>query len=180
MNKSWGLLQCEIMWQYTAGRPPLSQPSNYSWPSESSSGFSHLWPGVFHIFLPTHKTQLRGWKKKKNKQSRVWVSSKRKKEEVCDTFLVFCASVSQRERVLERNSPQNHEECWLILSHWPIQPESTGSSCSLSRPSASLDFCRLVCFVRFSWQTPSLQLWDLPSPRPLLVSREILPVSPFV
>ena len=34
----------------------------------SSSGFSHLWPGLFHISLRTHKTQHpypRGWKKRR-------------------------------------------------------------------------------------------------------------------
>ena len=41
----------------------LNQP-NYSWPLESSSGFSHLRPGVFHIPSPT---QLKGWKKRTNK-----------------------------------------------------------------------------------------------------------------
>ena len=36
----------------------LNQP-NYSWSSDSSSDFSHLWPGVFHIFLSTHKIHNR-------------------------------------------------------------------------------------------------------------------------
>ena len=31
--------------------------------SRSSSGFSHLRPGVFHIDLQTHKTQPRGGRK---------------------------------------------------------------------------------------------------------------------
>ena len=73
-----------------------------------SNGFSHLQPEVFHISLRTHKiqcTQPRGWKKKKNKQARTWVSSKRKKEEVCDTFVWFsCASVGYRERIFKQNS----------------------------------------------------------------------------
>ena len=88
------LLTHMVLWQYTAGRPPLSQPSKLFMAIRSSSGFSHLRPGVFHISLRTHNPQPRGWKKKKNKQSRAWVSSKRKKGEVCDTFLAFCASVS--------------------------------------------------------------------------------------
>ena len=41
---------------------------------------------------------------KEKTQSRTWVSSKRKKGEVCDTFLAFCASVGYCERVFERNS----------------------------------------------------------------------------
>ena len=63
----------------------LNQP-NYSWPLESCSGFSHLWPGVFHIPLPTHKIRNREGGRKKE-QSRYWVSSKRKKGEVGDTFV---------------------------------------------------------------------------------------------
>ena len=41
----------------------LNQP-NYSWPLESSSGFSHLWPVVFHIHLTTHKIHNRVGRRK--------------------------------------------------------------------------------------------------------------------
>ena len=58
----------------------LNQP-NYSWPLESSSGFSHLWPDILHAFANTPNTQPRGWKKKKNKQ----LSPSAKKEEICNT-----------------------------------------------------------------------------------------------
>ena len=56
-----------LQWQYTVGRPPLSQPPKPLIAIRSSSGFSHLWLGVFHISLQTHKTQYtqpRGWKKR--------------------------------------------------------------------------------------------------------------------
>ena len=83
---------------YCVNTPPsdphyLNQP-NYSWPSESSSGFSHLWPEVFQIPLPTHKIHNREGERKRTNKTQAWVSSKRKKGEVCDTFLAFCASVS--------------------------------------------------------------------------------------
>ena len=83
----------------------------------SSSGFSHLRPEVFHIPLWTHKTQPRGWRKRKQTQTRV--SSKRKKREVCDTFLAFC-ELSQA--CIRAKFPQSHQECRLILSHWPTWP----------------------------------------------------------
>ena len=53
------------MWQYTPPTDPhnVNQP-NYSWPSDSSSGFSHLWPGVFHIsFTDTQSTTREGRRK---------------------------------------------------------------------------------------------------------------------
>ena len=57
----------QILWQYTAGWPAdlhyLNQ-QNYSWPLVSSSCFSHLWPGVFHIPLPTHKIHNRKSRRK--------------------------------------------------------------------------------------------------------------------
>ena len=43
--------------------------SNYSWPLESSSGFSHLRPGVFHIFYQHTKYTTEGVEEKKNKQT---------------------------------------------------------------------------------------------------------------
>ena len=45
------------MWQYIAGRPPLSQPPKLLMAIRSSSGFSRLRPGVFQISFRTHKTQ---------------------------------------------------------------------------------------------------------------------------
>ena len=52
-----------IMCQYPpAKRDYLNQP-NYSWPSESSSGFSYLWPEAFHISLPTQKDNREGGRK---------------------------------------------------------------------------------------------------------------------
>ena len=46
----------------------VNQP-NYSWPLESSNGFSHLWPGVFHISLPTQKIHNWGGGRKQQQQS---------------------------------------------------------------------------------------------------------------
>ena len=79
---------------------------NHSWPSDrlvvsliSGQGyFTFLYVHIKHKIL----NQEGGGKE--NKQTWTWVSSKRKKGEVCDTFLAFCASVGEHERVFERNS----------------------------------------------------------------------------
>ena len=80
------------LWQYTrTAGPHYLNLLNQLMAIRSSSGFSHLQPGAFHIPLQTHKTQdtqPRGWKERKTKQARTWVSSKRKKEEVFNTFLL--------------------------------------------------------------------------------------------
>ena len=115
----------------------------------------------------------------KNKQSRVWVSSKRKKGEVCDTFLAFGAFVGERERVFERNSHKVTRNA--DLSSHDGQP---GLWVHTSKQSASPDFYWLPCSVNFSVLPPSLD-WLLllilgPSfRRPLQVSWEISRASPL-
>ena len=78
----------------------------------SSSGFSHLRPGVFHISLGTHKTQhtqprAQG---KENKQTRTWVISKRKQGEIFDTFVQLsvhmCAITSVHLREIPTKPPE--------------------------------------------------------------------------
>ena len=49
--------------------------------------FSSLAWGSSHSFTNTQNIQLSGWKKKKNKKLRAWVSSMCKRGEVCDTFV---------------------------------------------------------------------------------------------
>ena len=73
--------------------------------------------------------------RKENKQTRTLVSSKRKKGEVCNTFLAFCASVSYRERVFERNSLKATGTsalfCWLPFS--VLLSSSSGLICDIPR-----------------------------------------------
>ena len=69
--------------------------------------------------MGTQNRQPRGWKKRE--QTWTWISSKRKKGEVCDTFLTFY----ELSRVcIQVKFPQSHQERWLILSRWPTQPLS--------------------------------------------------------
>ena len=82
--------------------PPLSQPLKPLMTIRSSSGFSHLRPAVFPISLRTQNTT---YTRKENKQTRTWVSSKRKKGEVCDTFLAFC---ELSRACIRAKFPQSH------------------------------------------------------------------------
>ncbi len=88
---------------------PLNQP-NCSWPWESSSGFSPLWPGVFYIPLQVRKAQLRGWKKRTNEQTRTRSAPSARSGEVYETpfghsvFLLANASVYSSENAHEATS----------------------------------------------------------------------------
>ena len=137
-----------VLWQYTAGRPPLSQPPKPLIAIRSSSGFSHLLPGVFHISLWTHKTQHtqpRGWRKRE-KQTWTWVSSKRKKGEVCDTFALcsvhLWASASMYLSEIPSKPPGT-------LTHPPTlanpASESTGPSSRLSSLDCQLSPTSVDC-----------------------------------
>ena len=75
------------------GRPPLFQPTKLLMAIRIVLWFFSSVVWVFHISLRICKTQPRRWKKRRTK-SWAWISPKRKKGEVCDTFLAFCASVS--------------------------------------------------------------------------------------
>ena len=72
----------------------------------SSSGFSHLRPGAFHMLYnhTTDTTYITESGRKKNKQARTWVSIKRKKREVLALFYGFLCIFGYCERISERNS----------------------------------------------------------------------------
>ena len=117
-----------------------------------------------------------------NKRIRTLVCSKRKKEEVCDTFIAFCASVNYRERVFERISPKATRN--VDSSSQVAQPGSVSTGPSSRLPPTSVDysllltalFCRLPCSVLFSRLFSSFCAF----PRLLPVSWEISRASPFV
>ena len=73
-----------------ADRPPdyisFLDP-NYSWPVIHLEVFSHFRSWASHISLQIRKIQPRGWKKRTNERTRTWVSSKRKKWGIYDTFV---------------------------------------------------------------------------------------------
>ena len=127
-------------------------------PTISTNQTSHGHQNRLVVFLIsgqgyfTFLYQPKGWKKKKNKQSQAWVSSKHKKGEVCDTIV---HSVGLRERVLEQNSHKATRNADSFS-----QP---GIFKDLSRLSASSNFCRLVCSLDWSVLPPSLDCSVLPT-----------------
>ena len=88
------------------GRPLDLNLQNNSWPSDRLV-VSLITGQKYFTFLyghTRHNIHNREGEGKENKQTRTLVISKRKKGEVYDTFLAFCASVSYREREFEQNS----------------------------------------------------------------------------
>ena len=78
---------------------------------------------------------------KNNKQIQTWVSSKRKKGEVCDTFLAFCASVGYRESVF---GPNSHTPTRNADSSSHVGQPSLWSTGPCNYLLSSLDFCWLL------------------------------------
>ena len=89
----------------------------------SSSGFSHLRPGVFHIFFghTKHNKYNREGGRKEKKTNKHGLGLAPKKGEVCDTFLTFC---KLSWACIRAKFPQSHQESWFILSRWPTRPLS--------------------------------------------------------
>ena len=140
----------------------LNQP-NYSWPSESSSGFSHLWPWVFHIPLPTHKIHNReGGRKRRtdNPGLGLALSERREKSVTLLCILCFCGITRACTRTKLPQATSN-----VDLSSRVGQPGicwSTGLSSRLS------DFC---------WLVSSLPYFHLLTDLLLTVTGTVLPSS---
>ena len=161
-----------------AGRPTISTSLNHSWPSESSSGFSHLLPGLFHIPLQIRKAQLRGWEKRTNEQTRTWVGSKCKRGRSVTLLCILWANASVYTSENSNKATSNANSSSHV---------GYSSICGSTGPSSCLsDFCwlastlphshlftdlfwRLVSAAPFSWlsfswlTSPPTDLWDLPS-----------------
>ena len=73
----------------------------------SSSDFSHLRPGAFHITLQTDKTQhtqRKGWKKRRTNKQGLGLAPGAKRVMFGHFSVAFCASDGYHERVSDRNS----------------------------------------------------------------------------
>ena len=133
--------------------------------------------------LRTHKTQhtqQREWEKRE--QSWTWVSSKRKKGEVCDAFVLFSVHL----QAIESDIPTKPQTNATHLPRWPTGHHSLQvlAATFLDRQllSTSVDcpvLSQLVCYVQFSWLTPSLFFLGPSFPRPLPISWKISPISPL-
>ena len=109
------------------GRSPLSKPT------KPTHGHPMVWwflsspaRAISHCFINTQDTTCTTEKveEKKNKQARTWVSSKRKKGEVFDTFLVFLCFRGPSWACIWAKFQHSYQERRLILSRLPIRPLS--------------------------------------------------------
>ena len=126
----------------------------------SSSGFSHLWPGVFHISLRTHKTQhtqLRGWKKRE--QPGLWVHK------------------SKQSPFSDRQLPPTSADCSLLVtalfSSFDLRPYLPSSSFCLVGDLACKSF---MCVSR---QNRQRNLLTGTHPHPLKQMPNIVPHYPL-
>ena len=135
--------------QYPLADPSISGSLNHSWLLESSSGFSHLRPGVFHISLLIRKAQQRGWKKRTNKQTRTWVSSKRRRGKSVTLLCILWANASVYSSENTHKATSNADLSSRVGQ--PIISRSTGTSSRLSDLWLLLvSFCSLLLTVSFS------------------------------
>ena len=131
----------------------LNQP-NYSLPSELSSGFSYLWPGVFHISLPTLKMHN-------------WGGGGRKEEQIIGLGLApsarwrclwhFCVALCEfagyRERCIRAklHKPQGILTRLLAL----VNPASVDQQVLAAAFLTSVDWSplcpTLISWLTFSW-----------------------------
>ena len=173
MNKS-SIREC---WQYTTDPHYLNHP-NYSWSFESSSGFSQLWPGVFHITLPTHKIHNRegGRKRRTNKHGiRLAPSARREKSVTLLCILWANASMYSSETPAKPLGMLTH---FFALVH----PVSSKVFLGHQLPPTSVDWSVLSTgvFCPLLLTALSCRLFLGPSvPCPLLVSWEISCASPL-
>ena len=121
-------------------------------------------PIGYHTFLHDHKKYNQGSGKKRTKNRRTiwaWVNSSARRASLW--HCISCASADQRWRASFAKFPQNHEECWLIL---------TGLLSLLLDPIS----CRLVssavqCRLRTASPFANSSLWDPSSNSSLWRSR---------
>ena len=128
----------------------------------SSSGFSHLQPGAFHIALQIHKIQHiqpREWKKRTNKHGLRLVPSTRREKFVTFSCSVVCIWLSRA--CIQVKFLLSHQECWLILLHWlswllSPQVPTPRPAAAISNQHIPTNFCLLPSSVDCPGSLPSL------------------------
>ena len=174
------------LWQYTAGLPPLSQPPKLLMAIRSSSGFSHLRLGVFHISLRTHNpqhAQMRGWKKRKTNNNGLGLAPSARREKslkLSSHSVLLWANASVYSSEIPTKPQRNADSSSHVGQPGLESPHP--SSPLLSPAKCPVLFCWLVCSVYFSWLTPSADWLILLTvgpffPRPLS-DKEILWLAP--
>ena len=120
----------------------------------SSSGFSHLRPGVFHISLQkTQHPQTRKWKKGTRNNHGLELAPSARREMFVTLLCSFLCICGLAQACIRAKFPQSHQERWLILSRWTTRPLSP-------QALASALFCRLPCSVLFCWLLSSVSQRD--------------------
>ena len=122
----------------------------------SSSGFSHLLPGAFHIALQTHNTrhtQLRGWKKRRTGKHELGLAPSARREKFVRVLFGFLVHLWAITSVYSSEIPTQPSG---MLTH-PLTlansaSESTGPSSLLcSRLSLTVTFPKLLLIALFYW-----------------------------
>ena len=128
-----------------AGRPHYLNFRKSLMASDSSSGFSHLWPGVFHISLRILKAQPREWKKRINEQTwTCFFSASAKGGSMWQFLSILWANAS-------------------VYSNENSHKATRNADSSLDYPVLSTGLCgSLLLTVSFPWLTsPADYLWHL-------------------
>ena len=142
-----------MLCQYPLADLHYLNQQNYTWPSESCNGFSHLWPGVFHIPLRKRNSQPRGLKKRTNKQLTLAPSARGR-----SLWHFLCIVWSNASVYSSENSHKATSNADLSS---PVgQPGICGSTGVCSRLSdfwlLPASFCSLLLTVTFSALLSSL------------------------
>ena len=116
----------------------LNQP-NYLWSLESSSDLSHLWPGIFHISLPTHKIHNRESGRKEEQNHGLGSAPSARGRKFGDTFVQLSVHFAgYRGRVFARTPPP---KCSLLPTDlWDLPSFVLRVSWEISRTSPLCGF----------------------------------------
>ena len=159
--------------------PTISGSFNHSWPSESSRGFSHLWPRVFHILYRYAKHNREGERKEQTNKHGLGSAPSTRSGVVYVTLFVHSvflwANASMYSSENSRKATSN-ADLTSHVGHTGIYGSTGPSSYLLTSVDwsplcptfISLNACTVDWFflLPFCWLSSSLLptvLWDIPS-----------------
>ena len=135
--------------------------------SDSFRGFSHPWPGVFHISLRIRKTQPRGWKKRRT-NNRAWLAPSARGVSLWHFLCIRWANASVYSSENSHKATHNANFCCLV--------SSLPDSYLLTNLLSSAPFCWLFFTDCVSLETSNIRGSSICSPNSLYkkTSHEIL------
>ena len=155
------------MWQYTAGRLPLSQPTKLLMTIRIVLWFfSSLARGISHSLTNTQNTQPRGWKKRRTNNHRLGLapSARREKSVTLLCILCFCGLTRACTRAKLPQATSNADLSSCVGQHGICRLTDIGSRLSDFSWLVSFLPCSHLLMGYFSWLLCSADcLWDLPS-----------------